>query len=802
MENKPILSVIMPAYNVEKYIRQCLESLVNQTEENIEIVCVDDCSSDKTAELIEQYCRSDHRVRLIRHASNLNGSQARKDGILASSGEYIMFADADDYLETNACETAVSYIRQYDTDVLQFGTFVENCAALPEERILSNQRALEPCTEKLEGDVFGACFLEKKFSFTLWNKIYRGSLCRKAAQAVADGVFPKANDLYLAYYILYYAGSYAGVADQLYHYCFGRGMTGHNLLDLDAFDRCCQSWRVYEKLAEFGDPLQKGSTGEVLEVLYRQLFNEQLGNLLRHVSPEDQTDALRILQKAKGDTDIELTKDLALCGWDERGQIAAILERDPGFRYTPRPVRTIALYYRSIRNGGAQRTVANISNMLAEEGASRFRIVLVTEEEPQEEEYGTDERIIRAVIPSCQDHIREKYAERAEALYDIIENYQVDVFIDSMWVITSFFWDMMSVRSHPSHPAVVVHTHSASGVLWSFQGRIVEESRHSYAMADAVVVLSKTDRAYWSTINRNVFYIPNSLGAEYSDLEEHAESDTILWVGRISPEKQPLDIVRIMHEVVKEKPDARCLVVGSGDEELSRQLQYEIALSGLEENILLEGFQTDLSEYYKNAGVLLFTSKYEGYPLTLYEAAAYGLPIVMYEIPWIEFNDMIDGYETVPQNYCRAAAGKILQLLKDQKEWEDRSKRIRESYHQTAPVDTRRSWLAVLDSLEKGSTASPALREDVLLNELMYFHADGIDTLLTKLHQTYREKSEINAKLQITYAEKAERGIQIKELKKERSALRKELNQAYRPKRMAKHLLDHFSRGRKKTEDS
>ncbi len=100
----PKISVILPCYNVAKYISACLDSLLNQTLRDIEIICVDDKSSDDTAEIIKQYVAKDARIRLIEQKKNGGVSIARNTGIDAASGEYIGFVDPDDWVDTDFYE--------------------------------------------------------------------------------------------------------------------------------------------------------------------------------------------------------------------------------------------------------------------------------------------------------------------------------------------------------------------------------------------------------------------------------------------------------------------------------------------------------------------------------------------------------------------------------------------------------------------------------------------------------------------------------------------------------------------------
>ena len=104
MENDSILvSVIIPAYNVEKYIAKCLDSLINQSLKDIEIIIIDDGSTDKTPFIIKDYANQDKRIKVIAQTNQKQGA-ARNRGLEAASGEYIGFVDADDWVDLNYFE--------------------------------------------------------------------------------------------------------------------------------------------------------------------------------------------------------------------------------------------------------------------------------------------------------------------------------------------------------------------------------------------------------------------------------------------------------------------------------------------------------------------------------------------------------------------------------------------------------------------------------------------------------------------------------------------------------------------------
>ncbi|MGN1420913.1 MAG: glycosyltransferase family 2 protein [Eubacterium sp.] len=113
---EPLITVIVPVYNVEKYLDKCVESIVNQTYKNLEIILVDDGSPDNCPAMCDEWAKKESRIKVI-HKANGGLSSARNAGIDIMSGQYVMFIDSDDYIEFNAVEIMYDSIQKADFDV-------------------------------------------------------------------------------------------------------------------------------------------------------------------------------------------------------------------------------------------------------------------------------------------------------------------------------------------------------------------------------------------------------------------------------------------------------------------------------------------------------------------------------------------------------------------------------------------------------------------------------------------------------------------------------------------------------------
>lgn len=124
MKNEPLISVIIPVYNMENYVGKCLDSIISQTYKSLEIICIDDGSTDGSLKVIEKYSSKDSRIIVI-NQDNQGPLVARSNGIKHMHGEYFFFIDADDYLEENALDSLYCHMRDNNTNIA-FSNFILN----------------------------------------------------------------------------------------------------------------------------------------------------------------------------------------------------------------------------------------------------------------------------------------------------------------------------------------------------------------------------------------------------------------------------------------------------------------------------------------------------------------------------------------------------------------------------------------------------------------------------------------------------------------------------------------------------
>ena len=169
---QPIVSVIMPVYNNEKYLEQCLDSIVNQSLTDIEIICVDDGSEDSSAEILKRYAEKDSRIRII-YQENAGAGAARNNGLRHAQGKYLSFLDSDDFFENDMLEKAVKKIEEDAADFVVFrcNQYLNDCDKFKNVRYTLKEQTLPPYVpfnfRQITDNVF------KTFVGWAWDKLYK-----------------------------------------------------------------------------------------------------------------------------------------------------------------------------------------------------------------------------------------------------------------------------------------------------------------------------------------------------------------------------------------------------------------------------------------------------------------------------------------------------------------------------------------------------------------------------------------------------------------------------------------------------
>lgn len=204
------LSIIVPVYNVEKYLPKCLESLIKQTLKDIEIICVNDGSMDNSLAILKEFASRDSRIRIIDN-QHQGVAKTRNTGIEQSTGEYIGFVDSDDYIDIDFFEKLYNSATKSNSDIaiasiLKHKKFfnIYNAKYTKEETAITIQDKIKLCEDK------------KHFFFYAWNKIYHSGFIKENNIKFSEGQIYE--DVMFAIKALYYSNKIISVYGTKYHY--------------------------------------------------------------------------------------------------------------------------------------------------------------------------------------------------------------------------------------------------------------------------------------------------------------------------------------------------------------------------------------------------------------------------------------------------------------------------------------------------------------------------------------------------------------------------------------------------------
>ena len=230
--NKKIIkvSVIIPVYNVEKYLRRCLDSVINQTLQELEIICANDGSTDNSAKILEEYKKIDPRIQILTQ-ENLGLSAARNTGLKTAKGEYVSFVDSDDWIDLNFFAELYDAVKKYDADAACAEIRRPHASGKVSRKLRFDKlRVLITTAEKYKyNQVPRMCYV--------WNKIYKRTELKRQRLTFKEGVM--FEDIYFTPRFLYSSNKIVIVPGVFYNYwtnneSISREMRDKNQIDLIA----------------------------------------------------------------------------------------------------------------------------------------------------------------------------------------------------------------------------------------------------------------------------------------------------------------------------------------------------------------------------------------------------------------------------------------------------------------------------------------------------------------------------------------------------------------------------------------
>lgn len=349
-------------------------------------------------------------------------------------------------------------------------------------------------------------------------------------------------------------------------------------------------------------------------------------------------------------------------------------------------VKVIATSFYRGYDGGTERVNAELMKLWVKMG---MQVVLLTEEPEHPYDFPYPESVKRYVIPKY-----ESLSERLSEIQHICQSEAVDVFVNHNWNNPLFIWECVLLQELGIAYIQYCHAHFS----WTIaQGRDGLFQPKLFQACDIVVAISETNARFYQMNGCKAYAIPNPIP---SDLEESVLSDLnskhVLMIGRLSWEKYPLEALEIFKQAHEMYPNMILDIVGTG--EMERIVRDYVQRNQLENAVIFHGKKRpqEILNYYRNSDCVLLTTKIEGFSMVILEAKAHGVPVVMYDLPYLTLVRDGGGIVSAPVAEITKMASNLTRVMSDSEFRHHIGQAGRDSFERFKEYDYIKAWNDIL----------------------------------------------------------------------------------------------------------
>lgn len=262
----PLVSIVIPVYNVEKYILRCITSIQHQSLTDIEIIVVNDCTPDHSMSIVGDLAKEDHRIKMINLERNQGPMIAREKGYMVAKGNYITFCDSDDYLPPNALEKLYFAAKESEADIVS-GKIMYS-AVTGKDTLLSNELKYG----NTKADILRS-LLRHELSHNLCGKLFKAALLQKHKYKTFRNA-TNGEDACLLYQIVRNMNTMIQIQDVVYHYLQNTESSSHMRRSKSALEGLCVAYTtIIEVVGEYYE-LRKESTAFISTSLVNLIYRD------------------------------------------------------------------------------------------------------------------------------------------------------------------------------------------------------------------------------------------------------------------------------------------------------------------------------------------------------------------------------------------------------------------------------------------------------------------------------------------------------------------------------------------------
>lgn len=351
---------------------------------------------------------------------------------------------------------------------------------------------------------------------------------------------------------------------------------------------------------------------------------------------------------------------------------------------------SLAIWFPSLEHmGGIERVVLEHIRIFAEKG---HRVALILEELPV--------RFNSSITCPCV--VMQKKVSRKEQWAQLQREYSTQIVIFHGADFPTVQSDLRIVRSLGMKSVLNVHFSFPSPIIFNEASHIYTLHEQVGKLVDGIATVSAMDAGCWRALGCNAWHVQNPFVRPscQSVIQKKTESNTILWIGRFVEPKKPEEAIRVFSRIHSVLPETRLQMLGC--DHGASSLTLLIRQLNLQDCVEILPSQDDTSLYYQQAKLCLITSITESFCLVLAEAKWYGLPVVMYDIPFLELADGNRGIVSAPFGRHEQLAAEALKLLQDEALYATTSQEAKESMLLFNDDAVYHSWMRLFTHMESG----------------------------------------------------------------------------------------------------
>lgn len=395
-----------------------------------------------------------------------------------------------------------------------------------------------------------------------------------------------------------------------------------------------------------------------------------------------------------------------------------------------RRIQTIATSYHKCYGGGVERVNAELMRIWTQMG---LKVVLYTEEGESTLDFYYPQTVKRIIIPGA-DTIKD----RLVMLEKTCKMEQVDLFVNHDWTNPKYLWECALMKATGIKYVQYCHGHFA----WNFNTKQGIRQAESFCLCDVIVAISKTNAKFYQMLGCNAYMAANPIPIDLlsNSAKSNPKGDHILMIGRLSHEKHTMEALDIFYLVHEELPSVILDVVGDGRD--LEKMKRKVKRMGISESVCFHGnLNTDeISMFYQKASCILFTSRMEGYPMILLEAKAFGVPVVMYDMPYLSLVEDGKGLVSVPAGEMKQMVAAVKSIVKNPDYQNKLAAEARDSFEKLAQHDHQADWRNIFSLC---SRLKPEEETDAYYNptDLPNDESHIMDNLLNRVYHIGEDRS-------------------------------------------------------------